>query len=214
MAAPTGMWVILTVGLALLTIAAIADRCSRLRAEAELSALPRGQRLPRMSKDLCAHIDDLLDADAITVSAQLADRRAASHLSPDATPTAILEDARVVVCPEPLNGARLIQALLIANPDQKDLAIIVTGLDDFALGVALANHLQGTRAVVPIIATPGGCARIAEALGSITTTTADIRSGWLPAPIWGSARLLLSDAISTTLVPSAPNEPDKPSTEN
>jgi hypothetical protein len=207
MAVPIGMWVILAVGLALLIIAAIVDRRSRLRAEAELSALPQGRRLPRMSQDLCAHIDELLDAGALTVGAHLADDRAASHLSPDAAPTAVLEDARVVVCPEPLNGARLIQALLIADPDQGNLAIVTTDLDDFALGVALANHLQGPRAVVPVLATSEDCARITDTLASTATTTAGIRSGWLPAPVWGRAKLLLSDAVSTTVVPA----PDKPS---
>lgn len=213
MAVPVGMWVILTVGLVLLTLAAIADRRSRRRAEAELTALPHGRRLPRMSQDLCAHVDELLGGGALTIGAQLADRRAASHLSPDGSPTAVLENVTVVTCPEPLNGARLIQALLVANPDQSDLAVVTTGLDDFALGVALANHLQGPRAVVPVIATAEDCAHITDALGSTAATTAGIRSGWMPAPVWGHARLLVSDALSTTVVPAPSTAPEEPSTD-
>lgn len=202
MAAPIGMWVIIALGLTLLIVAALIDRRSRLRAEAELAALPQGRRLPRMTQDLCRHIDELLEPDRLSVPASLADRRAASHLSPDNLPTAVLEEAAVIVCPEPLEGARLIQAILRGNPDQGDLAIVAPSFDEFALGVALANHLHGTRAVVPIIAPPEDCTRIAEFLGSTPTALAGIRSGWLPAEVWGRARLVVGDTVSTTFVPS------------
>ncbi len=212
MAVPTGMWVILAVGLALLVVAALADRRSRLRAEAELSALPQGRRLPRMSQDLCRHIDQLLASDRLSIGARLADHRAASHLSPDGIPTAVLENARVIVCPEPLDGARLIQAVLRGDPDQGDLVIVAPAFDEFALGVALANHLHGPRSVVPIITPPEDCTRIAEFLESTPTTLSGIRSGWLPAQVWGRARLVVGDEVSTTLVPTSRDNTPKPST--
>ncbi|WP_257477018.1 hypothetical protein [Acidipropionibacterium jensenii] len=214
MTAPVGMWVILGAGLALLVIAALADRRSRLRAEAELSALPHGRRLPRMSQELCSHVDEILADDHLSIGARLVDRRAASQLSPDDEPTAILEDARVIICPEPLDGARIIQAILMGCPDRADLAIVCPEIDDFALGVALANHLHGARAVVPIIADPADCAQIAETLGSTPTTRAAIRSGWLPAEVWGRAHLVISDALSTTVVPAPADSPEKPSRAN
>lgn len=204
MAVPVGMWVILGIGLVALLVAALADRRSRLHAEAEMAALPSGRRLARMSQNLCTHLDALLEAEHLTIPARLADPRAASHLSPEDVPTAVLEHARVITCPEPLDGARLIQAILMGDPDQGDLAIVTPALDEFALGVVLANHLHGSRAVVPIIATPEECAQITQALSSTATTTAGIRSGWLPAEVWAHAELVVSDAISTTLLPSSP----------
>ncbi|MDN6799323.1 MAG: hypothetical protein L0L50_08475, partial [Propionibacterium sp.] len=78
MAVPTGMWVILAVGLVLLVAAAVADRRSRRRAEAADATAPTG-RPPAMSRDLCARLDELLAADHLTISATLASAAAATH---------------------------------------------------------------------------------------------------------------------------------------
>lgn len=198
MAVPTGMWVILAVGLVLLVAAAAADRRSRRRAEAAADT-PDG-RPPAMSRDLCTRLDELLAAGHLTVSARIASAAAATHTSPDGTPTAVLQEARVVVCPEPLDGARVIQALLVGNPDASDLVIMAPSFDEFALGVALANHLHGPSHVVPVIAEEADRGAVTAALGSTPTSLQAIRSGWLPVEMWGAARLVVADEISTTLV--------------
>ena len=199
MAVPTGMWVILAVGLVLLVAAAVADRRSRRRAEAADATAPTG-RPPAMSRDLCARLDELLAADHLTISATLASAAAATHTSPDGTPTAVLQEARVIVCPEPLDGARVIQALLVGNPDGSDLVIMAPSFDEFALGVALANHLHGPSHVVPLIADEADRDAVSAALESSPTSLQAIRSGWLPVEVWGEARLVVADEISTTLV--------------
>lgn len=205
MAVPTGMWVILAVGLVLLVAAAVADRRSRRRAEAADATALTG-RPPAMSRDLCALIDELVTAEHLTVSATLASAAAATHTSPDGTPTAVLQEARVIVCPEPLDGARVIQALLIGCPDAGDLAVIAPTFDEFALGVVLANHLHGPSHVVPLIADDADRDAVTTALESRPTSLQAIRSGWLPVEMWGAARLVVADEISTTLVPGGDSQ--------
>ncbi|AXE37982.1 hypothetical protein [Acidipropionibacterium virtanenii] len=196
---PAGMWVILAVGLVLLIVAALADRRSRRHAEAQDAATPAG-RPPAMSRDLCTRLDELMAGDHLTISATLASAAAATHTSPDGTPTAVVEDARVIVCPDALEGARVIQAVLIGNPDAKDLAVLAPSFDEFALGVILANHLHGQSHVIPVIADEDDRDAVTSALGSSQTSLQAIRSGWLPTEVWGLARLVVSDEISTTLV--------------
>lgn len=196
---PAGLWVILAVGMVLLVAAALADRRSRRRAEADDPTISGS--LPAMSRDLCTRLDELMTGDHTTISARLASTAAATHTSPDGAPTAVLEDARIIVCPEPLDGARVIQAVLIGNPDAKDLAILAPSFDEFALGVVLANHLHGPSHVIPVIAGEDDQEAVTSALGSTPTSLQAIRSGWLPAAIWGAARLIVADEISTTLVP-------------
>lgn len=205
MEVPAGMWVILVLGVVLLVAAAVADRRSRRRAEAERGIAP-DRRLPPMSRDLCDRLDRMLAGDRLALEARLASEQAATHLSPDGTPTAVLENPRVIVCPEPLEGARLIQAILIGNPDGADLTIMAPSFDEFALGVVLANHLNGPHKVIPVIADASAQEATTSALGSEPTSLQAIRSGWLPAEVWPRAPLVISDEISTTVVPP-PEEP-------
>lgn len=199
---PAGMWVILAVGLVLLATAAVADRRSRRRAEAEQGIAP-DRRIPRMSRALCDHLDEVLAGGRLALEASLASVQAATHLSPDGTPTAVLENPRVIVCPEPLDGARLIQAILMGNPDGADLVIMAPSFDEFALGVVLANHLHGPHKVVPVAAGAEQQEATTSALGSVPTSLQGIRSGWLPAEVWPRASLVISDQISTTVAPAA-----------
>lgn len=200
MEVPAGMWVILAVGLVLLVVAAVADRRSRRRAEAEQGIAP-GRRVPPMSRDLCNRLDQMLAGDRLVLEARLASAQAATHLSPDGTPTAVLENPRIIVCSEPLEGARLVQAILMGNPDGADLTIMAPSFDEFALGVVLANHLNGPHKVIPVVAGTSDQEATTSALGSAPTSLQGIRGGWLPAEVWPRAPLVISDEISTTVVP-------------
>ncbi|WP_130866163.1 hypothetical protein [Acidipropionibacterium timonense] len=203
---PTGMWVILAIGVGVLLVAALADRRSARPASGTVTLEPGTatdpRALPPMTQDLCDEVDELItQPGTVTVEAPLADPRCATHRAPDGRPTSVVRRPAVIVLVDPLEGARMAQAILRGAPRSRPLVVVAPRIDEFAAGVLVVNDVHGSLDITPLTADDDAHAAIRSCAGAQEVRGADLRRGWLPAPAWGQCALVLSDGISSTVVP-------------
>lgn len=149
-------------------------------------------------------IDVLLAARAgdATIPGGLAD---AAFLTHRAEGVAVAEDALILVTDADLDDDRLlIDALARAQQDGRPLVIVAPQFGFGVLGTLHANLLTGRVGVLPIeLADPDLLAHTAGLCGGAVVPDADLRSGWLPPEVWGTAGFWVADLDDSWIEPRA-----------
>ncbi|MBK8461746.1 MAG: hypothetical protein IPL36_01360 [Nigerium sp.] len=137
-----------------------------------------------------------------TIPGGLADPAFLTHR---AEGVAVAENALVLVTDADLDDDRLlVDALADAQRDARPLVIVAPRFGFDLLGTLRANLLTGRVAVVPIeLADPGLLARTVDLCGGAVIPDADLRSGWMPPEVWGSAATWVADLNDSWVDPRA-----------
>lgn len=137
-----------------------------------------------------------------TIPGGLADPAFLTHR---AEGVAVAENALVLVTDADLDDDRLlVDALADAQRDARPLVIVAPRFGFDLLGTLRANLRTGRVAVVPIeLADPGLLARTVDLCGGAVIPDADLRSGWMPPEVWGSAATWVADLNDSWVDPRA-----------
>lgn len=130
---------------------------------------------------------------AATLPAGLADSAFLTH---PGRGVAAVRDALVLVTDAHLDDDRLVLPLLeAARSRQRPLVLMAAGYSYRLLGTLRANAVTGRVTTLPLeLADPGLQRRAASLCGGLVVPAADLRSGWLPDQVWGSAAGWVADA--------------------
>ena len=193
-----GIWVLLVVGVLVIAAGWWWDR-RRHRAASEgftteddLQAQARATRNPHTLPD--ADVAALLAGrtEEPTLPGGLADREFLTH--PERGVAAV-RDALVVVTDADLDDERLILTLLdSAHTRSRPLVLVAPSFGFGLLGTLRANHITGRVTTLPIeLADPGLLHEAARLTGGEVVPDADLRSGWLPDSVRGTAASWVAD---------------------
>lgn len=204
----------MSVGVAVILFGALWDR-ERNRRAAEQLTRPPDRSIPGFAgddpayvTDLPAHIDrPLSESDRAALRVRLANapgfetRLAAPELVSDAaTGWAIVEDASVLVCAEPVGSLReLLTFLDQAAGTKTPIVIAAPSFDSETIQTLVVNHRHRTLSVVAVTAEPNILAEIAQAVDAEPVSRTDLQSGWLPADSIGAATRWVSSSDTSWL---------------
>jgi len=202
-----GVTLILTIGLVALTIAALADRRGRRRADGLLSDEddPKADQAPpayQTMTDLMRASPGRLQMSAAvlkqlerstTVGLQLASQDFATHEGRRSVAT----DSRVLVCDEPVITVREILPIWgMLSPDQA-LTVVAPAFDREVLEVLTANLMAGTRLVQLLIGDAPARADIACATGAAPQPRSELQAGGVVLSELGHAALIVAGPDQT-----------------
>ncbi|HSN42786.1 MAG TPA: hypothetical protein VLR88_01865 [Propionibacteriaceae bacterium] len=211
----TGFWLILGLGLVLLAGAALADRSARIAAERRAVA-PPDRDVPGLDEQAPAPAyvpepvpsrrPDLSDAQQTEVDAQLASRdRLDLKLADPGLAThgtrAIVDNATILVCSDAVSDLReLLQSLERAITGRVPIVIAAPSFDEKTLKTLVANAVAGTLQPVALTGAPDALADLATRTGATAVPSVDLRSGYVPHPVYGHAARLIADASGCWVV--------------
>lgn len=198
-----GIVVALAVGVPLLVGAVLVDRRLKRRADEELASPPR--RGDRTVDELVpgyitqASIDAMSRPGAGVNPAGKPDGAVAlsfGHLDGDfATAGGVAEllDARVLMVEDDISSIReLLQPLGMATAGGA-LVVAAASFDPEVLAVLRANRRASHLPVVAVEANLAQLVLLQDQVGGKVVSSADLKSGWLPADVWGKATHWRSD---------------------
>jgi len=201
-----GVTLILTIGLVALTIAALADRRGRRRADGLLSdearetdqTPPAYQTMTDLLRaspgrlQMSAAVQRQLER-AITVDLQLASQDFATHEGRRSVAT----DPQVLVCDEPVITVREILPIWgMLSPDQA-LTVVAPAFDREVLEVLAANLMAGTRLVQLLMGDAPARADIASATGAVPQPRSELQAGGVMVSELGHATLIVAGPDQT-----------------
>lgn len=208
------MLVVLIVGVGVITVGALRDRHVNRERAHELTQ-PPDRALPGEAAALVPHYlsdhdasrppqgaaDRSLDEagrrrldvrlrDAVELAAGMA---AAGFVTDPSSHRAVLTDARVLVCGEPVESLRSLLGFLERSArDGRACVVLAPRLDPTVLRTLEVNTIQRRLDVVVVLADDVVRGAACAATGARPVETTDLQAGWLPAEALGSCALWVS----------------------
>lgn len=215
-----GFLLILLVGLVILTIAALADRRSRLRREAALRPPtadldaddhPNPDRVSAGVIQAAATLGRLDATQRSELDAQLADpgtarldlQLLAPALANFESGYSILDQARVLVCAAPISDVREVLMPLQRAAGRYPLVIAASGFDEETEQTLIANNLAGKVTLSALIGDPDALAHLAELTGTWPAPTTTLQADSVRDTDLGRAERVIATADQTHVVVSA-----------
>lgn len=218
---------ILTIGLALLVWAALADRRWRLRAQGAPTGAPGPD--PAVSQPRYITAAELLDAassrtepepDADELAGQLADpatiafagRLASRALANSGGDRVVLDTPWLLACGEPLSDPReLLSTLGRAAAARRALVLIAPALSEQVTELLVANSVAGMLQVAAVLTDVPTFETICHFAAAVPVTRADLQADDVPDTRYGHCGRLVLDAgqgwlISPMITPE--DDPD------
>ena len=211
----TGFWLILGIGLMLLVAAALADRAARVAAERKAMAppdrdlpgldaeappptyVPEPDAGPRPGLDAAAQA--VLDAQLARtdrLGLTLADPGLATHGA-----RAIVEGATVLVCLDGVTELReILQSLERALEEHAPIVLAAPSFDESTLRTLVVNATAGKLVPVALTGSAETLADLAARTGATGVPRVDLRSGFVPRAVYGTAARLVADASGSWVI--------------
>lgn len=220
-----GLVVVLVLGIALVAYGVIGDGVRRRDVDRQLHA-PPDRPIPRFTPAEAAprYLTELQartrpgDADSLSAAererlralqdaagtVQVAAGWASTDFVTDsATGWAVLTDADVLVCADPVTTVRELLPTLEYAIARRGLVVVAPELHPEVRGTLEVNALQRTLPLLAVLADGGTAATVAERCGATPVERRDLMSGAVPGAHLGSVQQWVSDRRRSWLVPNA-----------